>query len=346
VEVEISGNKASHILLESRSINDVNVCNKSWSYERHLKEALELLVSLRTASELLQKELHIHTTPENMWKSNKDPNHNNGDVSVNGEWSLIKAKNHVLKSRKRDQSATVKTGQFVRTANCYTPQAEVHADNVGTIPVVVNGYISTKRNAKVNNRNASCRTNGGIGETKRKKKKIIVIGDSHSRGCARELSSYLCKEFEVRGTVTPGAGLAHITTLAQEEIPKLTPNVALVIRGGSNDINKNEISCGLKPLENFVNHRKNKNILALTAPHRHDLQETSCINKEIQVFNRKVRKFFKVRDNVSIIDTDLHRNDFTQHGLHLNTVGKEKVAESIAKTINPFRSTVAAAPTA
>jgi hypothetical protein len=61
--------------------------------------------------------------------------------------------------------------------------------------VVVNGYISTKRNAKVNNRNASCRTNGGMGETKQKKKKIIVIRDSHARGCARELSSYLGKEF-------------------------------------------------------------------------------------------------------------------------------------------------------
>jgi hypothetical protein len=61
--------------------------------------------------------------------------------------------------------------------------------------VVVNGYISTKRNAKVNNRKASCRTNGGMGETKQKKKKIIVIGDSHARVCSRELSSYLCKEF-------------------------------------------------------------------------------------------------------------------------------------------------------
>jgi hypothetical protein len=80
-----------------------------------------------------------------------------------------------------------------------------------------------------------------------------------------------------------GAGLAHITTLAQEEIPKLTPNDAVVIWGGSNDINKNEISCGLKQLQTFVNHRKNKNILALNAPHRHDQQETSCIYKEIKV---------------------------------------------------------------
>ena len=36
---------------------------------------------------------------------------------------------------------------------------------------------------------------------------------------------------------------------------------------------------------------------------------------------------------MSIIDINLHRNDFTQHGLHLNTVGKEKVAEVIARNI-------------
>jgi hypothetical protein len=55
------------------------------------------------------------------------------------------------------------------------------------------------------------------------------------------------------------------------------------------------------------------------------------------VFNRKLHKIFKVRDNVSIIHIDLHRNDFTQHGLHLNTVGKEKVAEIIARNIKQLR---------
>jgi hypothetical protein len=44
-------------------------------------------------------------------------------------------------------------------------------------------------------------------------------------------------------------------------------------------------------------------------------------------------KIFKARDNVTILDIKLHKNDFTQHGLHLNTVGKEKIAEMIVETI-------------
>ena len=125
----------------------------------------------------------------------------------------------MVKSQKRDKSTSVKTGQFIKTANGYTPLAKVHTDSVGAIPVIVSGNVSTKRNAQINNRNTSCWVNGGIGVTKQKKKKIIVIGDSHARGCAREISNCLGKEFEVSGTVMPGAGLAHIQPWHKKKYP-------------------------------------------------------------------------------------------------------------------------------
>jgi Cu/Ag efflux pump CusA len=39
------------------------------------------------------------------------------------------------------------------------------------------------------------------------------------------------------------------------------------------------------------------------------------------------------QDNVKILDINLNRNNFTQHGLHLNTVSKGRVAEMIVKNI-------------
>jgi hypothetical protein len=39
------------------------------------------------------------------------------------------------------------------------------------------------------------------------KNKIVIIGDSHARGYAAELSSTLGNDFEVTGTVIPGARL-------------------------------------------------------------------------------------------------------------------------------------------
>lgn len=198
--------------------------------------------------------------------------------------------------------------------------------------MIVNRDISTKGSAKVINRNVSHKEGSRIGETKPKKKKIIIIGDSHVRGCARKISNYIGNKFEVSGMLMPGAGLAHITTLAHEEIPNLTSDEAVVIWGGSNDVNKNGTSHGLRHLQNFINHRSNTNILALAVPHRHNLWEKSCINKVVQVLNRKLHKIFKAKDNVTIIDI-IHRNDFTQHGLHQNTVSKEKVARMIAENI-------------
>jgi hypothetical protein len=106
-----------------------------------------------------------------MWTSNKDPTLNNSDVSVNSERSVKIAKHRMVKQWKRDHSANVNTGQFVKTANRYTPLTERYNDNIGTIPVVVNGSIATKHNAKVKYRNTSCRSNGGIGEKKQNKKK-------------------------------------------------------------------------------------------------------------------------------------------------------------------------------
>jgi hypothetical protein len=136
----------------------------------------------------------------------------------------------------------------------------------------------------------------------------------------------------------PGAGLAHITTLAHGKIPNLTPDDAVVIWGGSYNVSKNETSLGLRYFKNFINNKSNTNIVALAAPHRHDLQESSCINNEVQVFNRKLHKIFKARDDVTVSDINLHRNDFTQHGIHLNTVGKEKIAEMIVENIKQLRA--------
>ena len=108
--------------------------------------------------------------------------------------------NHMAKSKKCNKSENVKTGQFIKTTNHYTLLTKVSADNegtIGTIPVIVNGDISTEGSIKVTNRNASHKEDSENDETKPKKRQIIIIGDSHTRGCAHEISNYLGKEFEV-----------------------------------------------------------------------------------------------------------------------------------------------------
>jgi hypothetical protein len=48
------------------------------------------------------------------------------------------------------------------------------------------------------------------------------MGDSHARGCAEKLSSYLGNAYEVTGYVSPNAGMDVITNTAKEGIEQLT----------------------------------------------------------------------------------------------------------------------------
>jgi hypothetical protein len=84
---------------------------------------------------------------------------------------------------------------------------------------------------------------------------------------------------------------------------------------------------GLKHLSDFVNQRKNTNVMIVTVPHRHDLLITSCINNEVQNFKRKLHKIMKNKDNLSLLEHENNREDFTQHGLHLNATGKHEVVK-------------------
>jgi lysophospholipase L1-like esterase len=165
------------------------------------------------------------------------------------------------------------------------------------------------------------------------KKKIVIIGDSHARGLAAEISSNLGYAFEVTGSVVPGARLENITNLADGEIRSLGKRDTVIVIGGANDINKNEANLGLLHLRKFVENRRNTNIMVVTAPHRYDLKESSCVNNEIVVFNRKLHKVAKSAGNVKILQSTLNRNDLTRNGMHPNISGKEKVAELIRESI-------------
>jgi hypothetical protein len=124
---------------------------------------------------------------------------------------------------------------------------------------------------------------------KKKKSKVMIFGDSHARGCAAELGHLLKKDFEVLGSVTPGSGMRHIKDASTGIIKELSKDDAVVVREGSNDIAKNNASTGMQHLLGLVINATHTNIILMSAPHRFDLMETSCVNQEIQNCNSKLR---------------------------------------------------------
>ena len=71
----------------------------------------------------------------------------------------------------------------------------------------------------------------------------------------------------------------------------------------------------------------------MSVPYRHDLDPESCINDEVKVYNRKLKKYLKIFDNTQIIKVESKRELFTSHGLHMNAKGKEQIARKTAQTI-------------
>jgi hypothetical protein len=65
--------------------------------------------------------------------------------------------------------------------------------------------------------------------------------------------------------------------------------------------------------------------MIVTDHHKHDLQVTSCVNKEIEIINRKLHQMMMTAYNVKTIQGNLSRNDFTLHGLHLSFPGKKRL---------------------
>jgi hypothetical protein len=112
--------------------------------------------------------------------------------------------------------------------------------------------------------------------------KILIIGDSHAKGCAAELLTLLRKIFEVMFAVMSGSRFEGITRLACREISQRHCDDFVTIWGGANDINRNESSTGLRHIRKFALQNKQTNVITMTAPHRYNLQDFSCINKEIQ----------------------------------------------------------------
>jgi hypothetical protein len=122
----------------------------------------------------------------------------------------------------------------------------------------------------------------------------------------------------------------------QADIKKLKRNDVVVIWGGSNDIGRNNSREALKHLCNFVEKNQKVNTVVMTAPPRYDLLPSSCVNNEVNSFNRQLKKRMAPYNNVKILETGLKREYFTKHGMHLNSSGKESIAKSLAIVVRNF----------
>jgi hypothetical protein len=179
---------------------------------------------------------------------------------------------------------------------------------------------------------------------KNKGHKVILIGDSHARECAQKISNYLGNSYEVTGYINPGTGLEVITHSARKELDHLTQKDVVIVCGGANNISKNESVKGLKCVTQFAQHRRHTNVIIMNAPHRFNLEESSCVNREVKLFNRKLTQIMKRYNHTEVIDMGSEREHYTKHGLHMNKKGKEYIARKTADNIKTLFANQKLAP--
>jgi hypothetical protein len=129
-----------------------------------------------------------------------------------------------------------------------------------------------------------------------------------------------------------------ITNSIKLENENLTKKDVVSICGGTRDVAKNEAKDGLQTLSEFAKLTSNTNVILTCVPNRFDLQPSSCVNKEVESFNRKLQKTLKTYSHVHVCSMNNNREYFTSHGLHLNSQGKKWIINKWKSIITPMIS--------
>jgi hypothetical protein len=212
--------------------------------------------------------------------------------------------------------------QLITLSNKFTPLSDVQESSIPSKTITSSETQHNKGRKNLNKESPNML-----------RSKIIIIGDSHARGCSQEVKHNLGHSIEVQGIVKPGANMEVIVNTSTKNIGNLTKKDMVVVWGGSQDVGRNESELGLHRLKNFIENHSHTNFIVMSVPHRHDLDPNSCINDEVMVYNRKMKKYLKACENIQIIEVDSKRELFTRHGLHMNSKGKDQIAGKIAQTI-------------
>jgi len=104
----------------------------------------------------------------------------------------------------------------------------------------------------------------------------------------------------------------------------------VVLWGGANGVVRNNSMVVMKHILDLLINSTHTNVILLSVPHRHDLINDSCVNREVKIFNRSLRNRLKCFGKVELIEVVNEREFYTKQGQHLNSRGKVRMTSRIA----------------
>jgi hypothetical protein len=160
---------------------------------------------------------------------------------------------------------------------------------------------------------------------------VKKLDSGHIKGLSSELNHNLGCIHEITGFVKTSARVKDLVDTNVEELSKLTIRDILVFYGGSNDVSKNSLNRGLAQQINYLKNNQHMNITVISVPQRYDLDSDSCINAEVNKYNRKLSNLTKCLNKVALVNVVMEREYYTEHGNHLNVRGNNSRNNSTAE---------------
>lgn len=328
--VEVPLNICARFVDQQYGGNGENMCGKCCIMKDHLELLINELKSSQLIIKILQEEIKSATTSlkNKVNLTNDDSHPTSGKKNA---WKEIqRTRAPAMKHKRYNYTDLTTTNTFPLLSNRYEPLCNESVSDKAPVGTQESRMETSKHAGK----HKTDRKESVLKEKEPKKQhKVLVVGDSHARGCATEVNHLLKDDFEVIGFVNPGSVMKYIKDKSKVKLQQLYKEDVVVLWGGSNDIAKNNSTVGMRHLLDFVTNATHTNVIVMSAPHRHDLISNSCVNKEIEKFNRKLRLRLGRLGRVEMIDVVNDRNLYTRNGQHLNTEGKETMAKKIASTI-------------
>jgi hypothetical protein len=107
-----------------------------------------------------------------------------------------------------------------------------------------------------------------ISQSNISRKKVLILADSHGRGCASILSQFLNNTYDISSMVKPGAGIDEIVKMVRKQTTNFDEKDWVIIMGGSNDVVHDGSHCGkfINALNELLPLSKKTNIIVNTLP--------------------------------------------------------------------------------
>ena len=282
--------------------------------ENVILKLTEEIESLRAVNALLQQQLEIlegaNTNSSNFITDNIWPPlpGKTSDTS-RGMWSAM------AKSRKKSENHKDEV-KMNKSKNNSIPVPDEDMLNESTIrtesEVPVNKGIGKRNDVSVNT---------GV---------IKFYGDSQGKRVTQKIINQ--SNSKITSTIKPGAIFADISKEVPHECKGMGLNDLVVFLAGTNDIAKNQAKGFLQDLRKQLQMLLCTNVLIFTIPHRFDLPPWSSVNKEVERVNKEIYRLAKHLKNVYLVDLNhIGRRFYTNHGFHLNNIGKRYVSTEILK---------------